>query len=386
MQSEKTWRGRIFEMRRICLRTTLFCVGLFLLAAPMAKATDLSALPSDLRIKVEDLIATRFPPELHEITLDPAEPVAGQPTKITVKIYNNAQVTSDTVSNVDLLWWVNWDGDWQSVEMESEDEKIWTAELPGFNSGDEVVYAIRAADGSGNTFTTIPCMVNADDEIMSKSDVTEDCVNTAENNDFSACESVLPKGCLMKMAIDEDPLNDEDDLIQKYGDYLDYRIGYDETSIYIDLATEGNIDKGTMTPTDIHIYVGLILNPDKMGNDSSIDGLLDAGAVMVYAPLLKQFESTGYVSDCFFGYAKGGQFAMDTKSVKCMAKMNHLVFKISREALKKFGDNPSSTYQFLVAGAVVTDIQDFNDIKGTLLDYTHITAANFTEDYYFEVP
>jgi len=356
---------------------------LTLFSGMAAQAQDLSALPADLQDMINDLLATRFPPELKEWTLDPEVPVAGEETTINVKIYNPADLTSDTTMNVDVLYSKDFGENWESFQLESSDDKTWTGAFPAFESGDEVIFSIRAQDSSTNVFTTVPCMASSDFELAPEFLIDEDCVHTSD--DLSACEDFLPRGCLMRMSVDTDPLNDEEDTIPGWGDYVDYRVGYNEEFTFIDLVAEGDISGGTMTPTDIHLYAALIINPDKLGGDTSLEALLTAGGVMVYSPLLKQFESTGYVADCFFGFNKGGTFGVDKKGIKCMAKDNHLIFRLDNSILKNIGDNESSQYQFLAITGNVTDVSDFSNIKGGPLDINHITTAHFTEETYFAV-
>ncbi|MFC1474995.1 hypothetical protein ACFLQK_03010, partial [bacterium] len=330
----------------------------------------------------EELLATRFPPEMHDWSIDPEEPAEGDVVTINVEIYNPADLTDDETTEVYVLFSVDFGESWDYIEMETDDDKNWTGELGEFESGDEVIFAIRAVDTSSNVFTTVPCMATMDYEMDPEFLIDGDCVHSG---DMESCEDFMPRGCLMRMAVDDDPLDDDEENIQAYGDYVDYRIGYNEDYTFMDLVVEGEVDGGTMTPTDIHLYAGLIINPDEIGGDSSIEALLTAGGVFVFAPQLKQFESTGYVSDCFFGFNQGGEFGMDKKNIKCLDKENHLIFRIDNELLGNIGDNESGVYQFLAITGQVTDVSDFNNIQGGPLDINHVTAAHFTEETWFEV-
>ncbi len=369
-------------MKKVLMIGLLLCMSL-ILTASVVKAADLSALPSEMQEIVEDMLATRFPPELHSLTLDPEQPVAGEPTAVSVEIFNDSQITDDETVEVYVFYMVNWSMEWESIELESDDDKNWTGTLPAFESGDEVVYAVHAVDSSNNVFTSVPCTIEPEEDLMTQWHIMEDCVNGGE--DLSACEDKLPRACWFRMSSDEEPINDEDDEVFPYGDYVDFRIGYDGDNVYLDFAVESKIDKGKMTPTDIHLYAAAAINPDAMGKDTSIEALLAAGGVMVFSPLLKQFESTGYVSDCFFGYQQGTDFGIDKSNIKCLDKKNHLVYQLSWDLIDKLGDNPSGVVQFLTLSGVVTDISDFSNLKGQIIDYSHVTSAHFTEDTFFVV-
>jgi len=369
-------------MRKVWLVLFSLILGLFFIGKT-AGAADLSALPQDVQDLITQLLDTRFPPELKGYKLSPAEPVAGQPTKITVDISNDASVTSDTTSGVTVYYMVNWTEPWQSIELESGDSKSWTGELPAFNSGDEVVFAIRAIDSSTNVFSTIPCKVIPEEEILTAKHLN-DCTKVA-SPDVSACvDDLKPHGCLMRISADEDPLDDEDAKIPVDSDYVDYRVGYDDNYIYLDLTVQGKIYQGTMNPIDIRAYASLILNPDKIGKIKNLDALLAAGggAVLLYAPLADM--AGGLVKSCALIYMKGKEAVQDDKAVQCKTKNNHLVYKIKKSALPAaIGANSSSIYHFFSVTAAITNFP--SPVEGKPYDYSHISAAHFTEDTYFQV-
>jgi hypothetical protein len=353
-------------------------VMIMAVAAP-AQELDLSILPADAQEIVQDRLDTRFPPELKSIKLNPAAPVGGQPTSITVEIYNDAKKTSDETSEVYVLYMANFEMDWKSVKLSSSNGKTWTGQLPAFQSGDEVVYSVRAMDSSGNIFIQVPCMVDAENEVMTKEYFSEDCVNAG---DLKSCESFLPRGCMMQMALNDSP----DQNLPAFGRLYDLRIGYDEGFVYVDMVAGAKIEGGSMTPTDLRIYGSLMVNPDVMGGDTSMDAMLKAGGLFAYSPLLKQFESTGYISDCFFGYQRAGAWAVDTKNTTCISKTNHLIMKTKWSRIESIGANPSGVLQFIPLGVQVT-LLDMGAMKfdGRPMDVARWTAAQFTEDTYFEV-
>ncbi len=376
-------------MKKLTVFFATLLLGLFIVASN-AKAADLSMLPSDLQDLIQELLDTRFPPELKGITLDPAEPVAGAPTKVAVEIYNDSSASSDTTTGVTFYYMVNFDGVWQAIELESGDSKKWTGEMPGFAKDDEIVYSVRAVDSSTNVFTTVPCKA---DEVEGfgpfQPEYLKDCAKTTP--DLSSCEDSKPRGCFFKGSGDDDPIDDEDSISPVDGDFSEIRVGFgtenNEEVMYYDIAVQGKIYKGTANPVDLRAYVGLAINPDKVGKAKDLDSLLasSGGAALVYAPLADL--AGGMVKSCSFTYMKGGSAVQDDKAVKCQSKdgTNHLIFKIKRkDAVNVVGANPSNTLNFFAVTASITNI---SPVEGKKFDNTHFTSAKFDFDgeYYFQV-
>jgi len=369
------------KMRKIMLIAATVLLGVFF-AAQSAKAVDLSMLPSDLQDLITNLLDTRFPPELKSVKLEPAEPVAGSPTKVTAEIYNDSAVTSDTTTGVALYYMVNFDGVWIPVEMSSDDSKVWTGELPAFAKDDEIIYSLRATDSSTNVLTTVPCKVGEmEGDAIAGPAHLKDCV---KSGDLTTCESdTKPRMCLSKGSADEDPLNDEDSKMPADSDFMDVRVGYDDTYYYYDLSVEGKIYQGTANPLDIRAYVGLVINPDKVGKVRDLDAILSSSgaAALVYAPLADL--AGGVAKSCSMTYMKGNGAEQDGNAVVCKASANHLIFKIKRKNAEQIiGKNPSGVLDFLAVTATITNLSPVN---GTKYDFTHFTSAQFTDEPYFQV-
>ncbi len=335
-------------------------------AATTAGALDLSILPGDLAKRAEALIETRFPPELKSVTLDPAEPEAGSPTAITAEVYNDASVTSDETSEVFALYSTDGGGTWESVELESDDSKTWTGELPAFESGTEVVYSIRAKDSSENVMAVIPCKVDGA-AIVAKDYVDADCVNGDGD-----CSSVLPRTCMMKIAVDT---SDDSAEYPDYGEIEDMRMGFDDTSFYFDITMKGKIGDGTINPMDIRLVGGVLANVDKGDmKTQELESLVNAGGIMTWAPQAAIAGSQFGAAKCAFITAKGSDANIDDKVVKCKKLNNHLFFTLDREAI---GENPSNTIQFAsITGAV----NNINPPNGEAYDNTHFSQVKYSDE------
>jgi hypothetical protein len=325
---------------------------------------QLSSLPPELQERVEDLLATRFPPQLLSVELDPESPGADEAVTVTAEIQNDASITDDETSEAYIFFSADGGETWEEVEMETEDDKTWTAEIPGQESGATVIWGIRAVDSSSNFYTDLPCKVSEP--------VPYDGYKTCTEEED--CESALPYGCVFALASDESPIDDEDQVIPDDFDFQNFRIAYDDDNIYLDLVVQGKVSDGSASPMNIHGYVGVLINTDKGGNSTDLTELLSAGAIMLHAPLAKL--AGGLVKPCFYGYQQGGDFVQDTGPLTCKDKGNHLFFTIKRDAIE---DNPSNQLQFLGANASITSI---SPIAGGVYDNTRITQVNFIERSY----
>jgi len=368
-------------MRR-AIKGTMMALLLVFGAVSASAQVDMGMLPADLQDEVQDLLATRFPPELHSVTLNPENPVGGEPTAIEVEIYNDAELTDDETVEVYVLYSTDFGGSWDYIELDTDDDKLWYGELPAFNGGDEVIYAVRAVDTSSNVFTQVPC-VTFDEDVLdgktySKDYVMNDCVNGTDKED---CGDFIPRLCMMQLGLDEEPIDDEEDQVPNEFDILDHRFGFNADYFYFDVVTEGTITQGTMNPVDLHLFAAVLGNYDLVGKETDLTALMDAGGVLVYAPLAEM--AGGEFLPCLWGYSQGGDFAQDGDSVECIQKKNHLMWKMERAAFDKIGDNPSGWLFFLTLNGAITNFPD--PIEGKPYNYSRATTIAPTEATYFEV-
>ena len=350
----------------------MLALAALVLFASGAFAVDLSVLPQELQDKITTLLSTRYPPELKEINLSNATPAADEAVTVTIKVYNDTKVTEDETSAVYLEYTTDGGKTWQQLETATDDNKTWTAEIPGQPSGTEVMYAVKAVDSSGNYFMDVPCKT---DSFPPEGYVEASCVESDDIN--AACANAVPIACMMPMSRDDDPLNDEDDAIPKDADFLDYRVGYNDTDIFVDMAAEDKITQGSASPMDIRAYAAVIVNPDKGAKGADLDTLLTMGGFVLEAPLAK--IAGGMVKPCFYGYNKGGTFIQDEKGVDCSMKGKHVSFSIKRAAL---GANPSNQITLFTFDGHITSI---SPIAGAAWDNNHWTTLNMTEERKYTV-
>ena len=339
-------------------------VAMAVTMAPSVVKAQLDALPPELQERVEDLLATRFPPQLHEVSIDPEEPGEGDDITVTADIYNDAEVTDDETMEAYIFFSTDGGESWEEVEMETDDDKTWVGVIPGQDSGTTITWGLRAVDSSTNFYTDVPCMLS--EPLPSEGYLENDCFN----NDDVDCESALPMGCAFALANDEEPVDDEDDVAPPDFDFQNFRFGYDDDNFYLDLVVEGEVSEGSAAPMDIHGYAAAIVDVDKGGNSTDLESLLEAGALLVHAPLAK--IAGGVVKPCFYGYQQGGDFVQDDGALDCNAEANHLIFTVSRDAI---GENDTNQYQFLGANLSITGI---TPISGAVYDNTRVTQVSLT--------
>lgn len=346
----------------------ILSMAAMLLIPGIAAHAQLDSLPPELRTRIEDLLATRFPPQLHSVKLSSDAPAAGEAVTVTAEVSNDSEVTDDETTAAYVFYSTDGGKSWQEVEMESEDQKTWTGEIPGQDSGTQVIWGVRAVDSSANFYTDAPCK-------MAAAVPTDDYTDCAAGGDLAACETYLPmNGCMVAMANDEEPVNDEDGLIPADFDMVNFRFGYDDDNMYIDLQVEGEVSDGKAAPMNIHGYAAAVLNPDAGGNSTDLNDLLSSGAIIVHAPLAK--IAGGLLKPCFWGYKQGNDFVQDDKAVTCKNKANHLYLTVKRSAVK---NNPSNQLEFLAADLAVTSI---SPIAGTAYDNTRVTQVNMIDRNY----
>jgi hypothetical protein len=176
---------------------------------------------------------------------------------------------------------------------------------------------------------------------------------------------------MVAMARDDQPINDTDGDIPKHLDMLDYRVGFDDENIYIELVTEGKQGPGNITPMDLRVFAVAIINPDKSRKGASLDELLATGNVAVHAPLAQAAGGIEGVKPCALVYQKGNGAYFDDASLKCkVAGENHLFLTIKYSGI---GGNPSRQLILLPLDGTITNFSPFN---GKVGDYAHWTTFN----------
>ena len=355
-------------MKKILITIAAFAAIVFF--AGTARAIDLSGLPPELAEKVQLLLSTRFPPNITSISIEPDSPAADEAVVITASISNDAKVTDDETTDAFVQYSVDGGETWEEVEMDQgADRKTWTAEIPGQPSGTEVMYLIRARDTSSNITTDMPCPIESlpyDGYLDKTCDGAEDLT--------AACAPALPIGCVISMARDETPIDDEDNLIPKHFDMIDYRAGYNDEYLFFDLVTEGKQGPGSASPMDMRIYAVVIANPDRGNKGTDLDSVITQGVAVLYLPLAN--ITGGLVKSCFVGYMKGNDFIQDEGAVTCEQTGNDLFLRVKRSSI---GANPS---QMLTAIALNGSIKSISPIAGQPYDISQWTTFNFENRKY----
>jgi hypothetical protein len=318
-------------------RVFIFAAAMVALAT--CRSSAISGLPPGTDETLRNIQQRMYPPEVHEVTLDPAVPAAGQPITISAKIYNPTDITDDYTTQAWVMYSTDGGASLQTVEMtEGNDSQTWTAELPAFDTGTEAIYGFRAIDTSTNIYTESPCKV----------------ASWPPEEDH----------CMFDIAVDDYPVDDKSSLIPDDFDILGIRAGMDDRYMYIEISVQGIVTPGTVSPVYASVYGFGLLNPDR-GDQSDI---VTQGFLGVWSPLA---DTIGY-RRCMIIQQTAGDVSFDNKYIRCLTDgESHLWFKFDRKAI---GDNPSGHVKLIAADGAFTS---FSPAAGVYYDYTNITEFVF---------
>lgn len=342
-----------------------FCAFVICSGVAYAQDFDLGGLPPGLQEKIEDMLSTRWPPLVEDVTLDPEEPTEEDEVEITVTTPPTSDESTDYTSEAVVVYSTDDGETWDEIELEEgEDETEWSGTFPTFESGTEVLYSIRAVDSSDNVYVELAC----EPEEWPPSDdyVDEDCI---VEEDYSACETSLPRDCMFPMAKDDEG-DDEDSVVPADLDIWETRVGHSEDEMYLDLAVEGKIYAGTISPMDIYLYAWVVKNPD-MGEAETIEDLLEKGIAVAYIPNIEIGGGAipAGASDCTIAWQEGSEAAFDSDNVECKKKRNHLLISFQKEMAF---DNPSEYLTFVAVNGHLTELSVDAAHVG---NFTHFTNA-----------
>ncbi|MFH1540097.1 MAG: hypothetical protein ABIH66_14175 [bacterium] len=346
-----------------------FCMFIICSGAAYAQDISMGALPPELQDTIENLLSTRWPPVVDDVTLDPEEPAEDEEVTITVTTKVVSNESTDYTSEAVVVYSTDGGETWDEIELEEgDDDTEWIGTFPGFESGTEVIYGIRAVDSSDNVYVELPCepaeWPPADEYIE------EDCV---AEEDFSACGGNLPRYCMFPMSKDDEG-DDEDSVVPADLDFWESRVGQSEDKYYADLVVEGKIYEGTISPMDIYLYAVLIINPDK-GEAESIGEILDKGIVLAYVP---NIDIAGGMlppgaDKCMIIWKEGNDAAFDNDSITCKKKKNHLFIDFDKEMAF---DNPSEYLTWVMINGHATNIDPFEGKPGNFTHFTNVSTIS----------
>lgn len=311
-----------------------------LIACPRTAAQTLSdaALPPGTEEVLKEIQRTMYPPWLYSVTLTPDPPRAGEPVTVTAEISNDPDKTQDVTIEAYLFYSLDQGETWETVEMDdNKSKRVWTAELPAFEQGDEVWYGFRAGDATGNVFTETPCYVT-----------TWPPLNDA---------------CMFEFAVDELPVDDPNRLIPDNFDMLSIRGGVDEDNLYLELNVQGSIEPGSVSPVFLHLFGFAVANLDK-GDPADV---VSQGFLSIYAPL----AHIAALDPCMTISQPNTDIVFSSEYVQCQSDGEHMWFKISN---KQIGDTtPTGHLKIIAADGAVTSLTPFT---GIYYDYTHVTSLS----------
>ncbi len=322
----------------VCLSLFLFSLQVFSQEIP--DSLD-RAVPGVVKV-LRDIQATMYPPEIHKVSISPEKPTENEDIEVVAEIYNDWNVTDDETVEAYIYYSTDEGKSWEEVEMEQDgnDDKKWVAVIPGQKSGTKIIYYLTASDSSGNVITELPCKVTNWPPTKEK-----------------------PELCLFKGAKDDDPVDDEAELIKDDLDIMETYVGYDDDAIYLKTVVQGKVDQGSASPMKINAYAGIILNPDKGSASNILTQLIGAA----HAPLAKM---AGY-DPCLSIYTRtGSDIVVGQEGVSCKADESNLYIRIDNSVI---GKNPSKKLK-LISGVTATVTSISSEPYGQLGDYVRLTT------------
>ncbi len=323
-------RGKSTFIFLLCLSATII-----LMCSPACRA-DIEGLPPGTEEVINELLATMFPPEVRSVALSPDPQKTDTIIKVTAEIRNDGSKTTDKTTDAWVMYSTDEGASWERTDMDAErDGANWTAELPAYPAGTEVVYGFRARDTSGNIYTETPCLVR----------------------------SWPPDGdpCMFEIAIDEEPVDDDPNLIPDDFDLMSFRAGEDEEFLYVELKVQGKITGGAVSPVFTHMYGIVVQNPDR-GDPHDI---ITQGFLGVYAPLANVY---GF-RPCMVVSRPGKDVVMDSHNIECKTDGDaRLWMKIHSSHI---GANASRFIRLMAADGALTGL---SPLTGIFYDYTHVSS------------
>ncbi|MEW6202973.1 MAG: hypothetical protein AB1546_13430 [bacterium] len=264
-------------------------------------------------------LAHRFVPEVESVSVSPTPARAGKPVQMQVKA-RQAKEAKDKITKVEAFY-TEPGGEFfdNQVELKSGDGKLWKGTLPAFKGKGVVRYYIQVSDSAGNVYSDLPCDVKAwppaDDP------------------------------CMVTVAADPEPVDDEKIQIEDDFDIWEIRIGTDKKNYYIQQNVEGKIKKGTLNPLKVNIYMGILLDTSKLSDLDDISVFWGSGeeseearkeksgmsAWIWYTPLAPSLHKEAPA--CALGVAQMGEERFDTKNIACKSDGSDLYFRIVRSRL-----------------------------------------------------
>lgn len=319
----------------------------FSAAPPAAAKADAKAKPVDKKTKAmaDDIIKDfkerlkhRFAPVVKKVTVGSAK--AGQPISITVQAAYDDSRAIDKINEVRVYYSADGGKKWEKPVKLSKSGADWKGAIPAQQKGN-LNYYISIKDSQGNVTSELPCKVTS--------------------------WPPVDDGCMVRGAVDRDPVDDKPNIIENDLDVWEFKIGMDDNYIYLRQSVQGAIRKGTLSPSHINIYAAFVLDLWALKQADDVMGLLGGGGAdadqkdkakkleqkfkgkenmlwfLIYSPLLKSMWPDA--KDCFAprqpkpqAGKKKGEAAMampvpDNKNLTCSAKGPDLFLRLNKAPL-----------------------------------------------------
>lgn len=283
----------------------------------------------DFLKSMQEVLKHRFTPVIKKVTVGAAK--AGSPISVSVQAGYDDKRAIDKISEVRVYYSANGGKQWAAPVKLSLSGAEWKGAIPAQKAKGTLTYYIWIKDNRGNVAAELPCKVST----------------WPPSND----------ACMVKGAVDPEPVDDPVSAIENNLDIWDVKVGMDDKYVYIQQSVEGNINKGTLSPTHINFYISLAADANTL---KELDDLMSLFAnpeaakkkfkgkentiwAMIYSPLAKNVQPN--MKECFTPrmdkMAAAGDKnksqpqmpEMDSTNVSCSAKGPSLFFRLNKGVL-----------------------------------------------------
>ncbi|HOO56360.1 MAG TPA: hypothetical protein PLN69_06030 [bacterium] len=291
-----------------------------------SEESPVSMVPQAIVLKSKAILKDQLMPYLKSVKVEPENPVAGKGFALKADIGYKGQLPNEKTAVAKAYYSRNPGGKWNAenlVRLEGG-QSVWGGVIPGSPAKSEVTVALFTAGEKGGALAELGCKVGR--WTPGDSYYKEDC-HRVSRRDFGVClENREPRTCMFPAAMDTAPYDDHSMKIGDDYDIVDFRVGYDDRFLYVDIAVQKSISPGSITPISLNSYSVMIFNPEI--REIAGEGLPYGGVMARFVPM--GIEAPDFVDACSVVMNENGSDILKEDVIECEAKDPHVFFKINR--------------------------------------------------------
>lgn len=202
----------------------------------------------NLTDQIKDILSAAIPPFLGVVEIEPAEPAADEAVMVYASMDTMPLIDDETMSSVDeafLYYSIDGGEAWEEVELDEEDDGLWTGEIPGQPAGTEVLYYVKAVSEVGDF----------DLEIMDK----EITLDIGKSQAVEVHEAANFADAFEDLTV---VIEDGDDAVKPkpFQNYETFAVGADDDNLYLRMKLAEKMEGGKMSPLNGNGYLIVFLD------------------------------------------------------------------------------------------------------------------------------